>query len=246
MAIYLGENKITLAGTNDGYMINGRLLVTKNYSFPLSATNFSSLTPSTTAQALTLPATTYSSSSSSVQCIRIGEAYDGIILNRDIYDYIVFTFVQIDHNYGSNNMNSTLHTVRTAYGRDYHYGKSYRNIDANTGILTTAVNKGGSYIGSTNPLLYQKANNTYAITTNSYGIYGTASAGFNSTNNKDYLYIQASGFYVKASDSYCPVASLQQISPADTIITISCEVYEGDHNAYGHYFTKAYDLVTNH
>lgn len=246
MGLYLGTDKVSLAGTNGGYMINGRLIATKDYSFPLSDTNFSSLTPSTTAQNLTLPATAYSSSGTSVQCIRIGEAYDGTIINRQIYDYVVFVFVQVDHNYGSNNMNSTLHMVRTAYGRDYQYGKSYRTINANTGILTTTLNTNGSYIGTTNPMLYQKADNTYVVTTGNYGIYGTASASFTSANSKDYLYIQASGFKVVASDTYCPVASLQQINPTNTIITVSCEVYEGDHSAYGHYFTKAYDLVTNH
>ena len=40
MAIYLGTNKLTLAGTDGGYMINGRLIKTFTYSFNLGQTNF--------------------------------------------------------------------------------------------------------------------------------------------------------------------------------------------------------------
>ena len=62
MAIYLGTDKVRLSGTNGGYGLNGRLLLTKTYSINLGQTNYSSLTPSTTSQNLTLPATTYSTS----------------------------------------------------------------------------------------------------------------------------------------------------------------------------------------
>ena len=90
MAIYLGTNEVSFAGPNGGFMLNGRLIATKEYEFKLSDTNYSSLTISTTAQTLTLPATTYSSASTSIICYRLGQDYDGTVINLYNHDYVIF------------------------------------------------------------------------------------------------------------------------------------------------------------
>ena len=90
MAIYLGTNEVSLAGPNGGFMLNGRPIATKEYEFKLSDTNYSSLTISTTAQTLTLPATTYSSANTSITCYRLGQDYDGTVIDLYNHDYVIF------------------------------------------------------------------------------------------------------------------------------------------------------------
>lgn len=246
MALYLGTNEVGLAGPFGGYMINGRLIAEKTYSFNLGQTNYSSLTPTTTAQALTLPATTYTiNASTSVQVIRIGQDFDGTIIDRNTHDYVVFCYVVINYNYGNNNVSSAPHIIRSVYGRDFQGGKYRNTINSSNGQLNDTYTKGSSYITSATSFLYQKADGTYAITTGTQGIYGQASASVTTAGGHDYFYIQASGFSVKANDSYCPVDSLTAINPANTIITISCEVYEGDRSSYTNIYDKIFQLAAN-
>ena len=113
MSIYLGTDLVTLAGPDAGFLEGGRLIAKKTYSFKLSDTNFSSLTLSTTAQNLTLPATDYTTTGQTTTTVyQIGEDYDGTIINRSLYNYNVFYETKITYDYGSNNMSSTLHAIR--------------------------------------------------------------------------------------------------------------------------------------
>ena len=223
MAIYLGTNKISNARkTNGGYMINGRLLTTKTYTFNLGQTNYSSLTPTTTAQALTLPATTYTTSpSTSITCLRVGENYDGTIIDRNNHDYTIFCYLIIDYNYGSNNVASTIHGIRSAYARDFQAGKYRSMADSSTGILISSYSKSSGSMNGVNCLLCQDANNTYGMV-GSFGIYGTcyASAAVGGTPVKDYFNLTCSAFKVRASTAYCPVEALNAINPAGTIVTV--------------------------
>ena len=249
MAIYLGTNKVSNAGTNGGYMINGRFLTTKTYTFNLGQTNYSSITPTTTAQALTLPATVYSTSpSTSITCLRVGENYDGTIIDRNDHDYVIFCYLTIDYNYGSNNVASTIHGIRFAYAKEYPEGKYRNSVNASTGILTNTYTKGSNIVGGTTTvLLYRKANNTYAIKDGSNGIYGACSASMSSegTPLKDYISLTCNGFNVKANTSYCPVEALKAINPAGTIVTVQWDIYEGDRSSYTNVYDKAYELVAN-
>lgn len=248
MSIYLGSNKVALAGTNGGFMINGRLLTTQTYSFNLGQTNYNELVAniSTTAQAITLPATDYSSAGSSIICIRVGEDYGNITIDRTKYDYVIFSTVQINYDYGSNNVSSTIHPVRFAYSRDFQEGRYINSVDSSTGVRSSTLTFNNSNITATGALLYQKANNTYAIyNTYSYGIYGISTPSIATLDNKDIINITASGFAVKAHNSYCPVASLQAVNPSTTIITIACEIYEGDKSSYGNIYNRAYELAAN-
>lgn len=248
MAIYLGSNEVTFAGLGGGgYMPNSRELITKTFNFTLADTNYSSITStiSTTAQTLTLPATSYSSAGTSITCFRIGADYDGTVIDQDNHDYIgLFTCV-IDYDYGINDLSGTIHGIRSAAATDYHRGKYY-TINTATGKLNTIHTLSGSYIGSYIPLLYQKANGTYNTTT-SQGIYHASSGPtiFDFSNSANYVNLKCSNITVKAHASYCPVESLQAISPSATTIRCTWTLYEGDKNMYSNYYATAYELVAN-
>lgn len=246
MAIYLGTNQVGV-NTNfnpNGYLKNGRLLTTKTYSFNLGQTNFSSITPTTSTQNLTLPATDYSSAGTSITCIRVGQTYDGTIIDRTAHDYYIFRQYIINYNYGNNNVSGTIHPIRGAGGYDYIYGHYCSGVDSSTGIATDTYSYSSTTTTSITPMLYQKADNTYAITT-SQGIYGGASAAsYTNDSNGAYFNLSFSSFYVKYNNSYCPLAALQAINPSNTIVTITWYIYEGDESLYSKIYT-AYDLVKN-
>ena len=248
MAIYLGTNEVSLAGPPDGYLLNGRLIATKTYSFNLGQTNYSSVEKTTTQVNLTLFTTEYTTTAgTTVTCFRLGENYDGTIIDRNAHDYIVFCNSVINYNYGSNNVSSTIHGIRSAFARDFQGGKYINNVNASTGQLGTSYTKNNSYITSCYPLLYQKADNTYGITTTSCGIWHNNSgpATFATTNSKDYLDLKCGAFAVKANDSYCPVAALQAINPANTTVQVTWYVYEGDRTMYTNIYETAYRLAAN-
>ena len=248
MAIYLGTNKISNAGTNGGYMLNGRLLTTKTYTFNLGQTNYSSLTPTTTAQNLTLPATTYTTSpSTTITCFRVGEDYDGTVINKDDHDYIIFSYLTIDYNYGSNNVTSTIHGIRSVYATESPEGKYRDSVNPSTGILTNTYTQSINIVGGSKTiLLYRKADNTYAINSSPNGIYGTCSVLASwFLSSEDYFDLICSGFKVKANASYCPVEALNAINPAGTIVTVQWDIYEGDRSSYTNVCDKAYELAAN-
>lgn len=244
MAIYLGTNRISPAGTNGGFMLNGHLLRTKTYSFNLGQTNFSSITPTTSTQSLILPATDYSSASTSITCLRVGKTYDGTVIDRTAHDYYIFRQYVINYNYGSNNVSGTIHPIRGTGASDYIYGHYCNGINSSTGIATDTYTYNNTSSTNTYPMLYQKADNTYAIIT-SQGVYGGSTAASYTTNSSgDYLNLNFSSFAVKYNDSYCPLAALQAINPANTIVTITWEIYEGDVDQYSKIYS-VYDLVKN-
>lgn len=247
MAIYLGTNKVELGGTDGtGFMPGGKLLATKTYSFNLGQTNYSSITPTTTAQSLTLPATDFTAAGTTMTCFKVGEAFDGTVINRDLHDYIVLFTTVITYNYGTNNVSSTIHGIRSSFTRDYHEGKYKATLDSSTGQLTYLYTKGGGYITSVAPFLYQKANNTYALTT-SQGIYhsGSTICSFSTSNGKDYIDLKCGAYSVKYSDTQCPLASLQAINPTNTIVQCTWYIYEGDKSMYTNIYNTAYELVAN-
>ena len=248
MAIYLGENEVQYTGLAGGYMVNGKLLTSKTYTFNLGQTNYGSLTPSTTAQNLTLPATTYTASpAATIVCFRLGENYDGTIINRDEHDYVVFSQVKIDFNYGTNNVNSTIHGVRFAYARDNQEGKYRAGINASTGNLTSTYTKNAGNVTTSSILLYQKADNTYAFRAAAVGIFGAPDATFNSggTPAKDYIDLRCTAFKVQGNATYFPVEALTALNPANTTITVTWQVYEGDKSSYSNIINTAYELAAN-
>ena len=245
MGLYLGTNEVTLAGPNDGFMTNGKLIATKNYEIKLSDTNFSSLTPSTTAQTLTLPATDYSSAGTSVTCFKLGEDYDGTIIDPYHHDYIVYYENVVEFVYSSS-VSGTIHGIRTVYTRDFQHGRCYSSIDSSTGKLTSSLSAtGSSYVGSRAVLLYQKADNTYAFYSTAYGVYAAPTpAAISTSNNKGYINLNLSSVSVRGHDTYFPVAAITALNTTNTKIKNTWYVYEGDKSMYGRIY-EAYALAAN-
>lgn len=245
MAIYLGTNKVDLAGLQPGnqlgYMGNSKLIAEKTYSFNLGQTNYSSLTVSTTSQTLTLPATTYTTSpSTSINVFRVGEDYDGIIIDRELHDYVSIGEGKIEYAYTQpdNVMNSLVHGIKTSMCRDYQYGKHY--TVSSTGELNTSKNYGGSYFSGQAVLLYKKTDGTYSTTT-SYGIYSTSTPVIAYVDaTKDYLNLQLSSISVRAHATYFPVDAMNYIDPTNTILTFTWHIYEGDSNVFSRIYQTAY------
>ena len=152
----------------------------------------------------------------------------------------------INYNYGSNNMASTIHGIRSAYVKDAQEGKYRSSVVSATGQQTTTYTKNVSYITNCTPLLYQKADNTYGVTT-SNGIYhsGSTITSFSTANGADYIDLKYGAISVKANDSYCPVASLTKISPAATTVSCTWYIYEGDRSMYSTINDRAYELAAN-
>lgn len=246
MAIYLGTNKVDMAGLQPGnqlgYMGNSKLIAEKTFSFLLSNTNYSSLTISTTAQTLTLPATTYTTSpSTSINVFRVGEDYDGTIIEKDLHDYVCIGEGQIEYAYTQSDsvMNGLVHGIKTSTCRDYQYGKHY--TISSTGELSTSKSYGGTYLTSQALLLYKKTDGTYA-TTSTYGIYTTSCPIISYVDAaKDYLNLQLSSISVRAHATYFPVDVMNYIDPTKTTLTFTWHIYEGDSNVFSRIYQTAYD-----
>lgn len=247
MAIYLGTNKISPVGPN-AFLTNGHLLTTKTYSFNLGQTNYSSITPTTSQQSLNLFTTAYTTTvGTSIICYRLGSSYDGTEINRYNNDYVILGKAVVEYNYGTNNVTSTIHGIRSTYARDYYFTRYTTSINSSTGQIGTSIGNqtGGTYTNSCTPYLYQKVDNTYAITT-SQGIYvGGASASLSGSAGAEYMDLTFGPLYVKYNDSYCPLTCLQAINPSQTIINITWEVYEGSRNSLGWIYNESYRLAFN-
>jgi hypothetical protein len=200
-------------------MLNGHLITSKTTTFNLGQTDFADKTPTTSNQTLKLPVTTYTTTAStSATFFKIGEAFDGTIIDTAAHDYVVFASWVINFNYGSNNVSNTIHGIRNAGAKDYQYGLNNYTINSTTGTGTPG-SKSGSYITSPSILLYQKADNTYAATTNTYGVFGSTPGIASISSNV--ISLQFSSLTIRYSDTYFPLAALQAIDPANTTITIN-------------------------
>lgn len=245
MPIYLGENRVSLSSPDAGFLQGGYLVAKKTYSFNLSQTNFSSITPTTSAQNLTLPATDYSAAGTTITCLRVGEN-DGIVVDRSTGDYTFYCEVKINHSYGNNDISSINHGIRYVSAQEIQY-TAYRNtFDAQTGILKAdRVVTTGTHVTSKTILLYQKANNEYVIYGGNSGIYGTASADFGTTNGITYINLKCTTFKVQGNATYFPVDSFSYIDPSQTTIDVTWYIYKGGHNSYGNMLERCNELVSN-
>lgn len=247
MALYLGTNQVDIMGPSEGFMKNGRLIATKNFEFKLSDTNFSSITPTTTAQSLNFPATDYSVAGTSVTCFRLGSQYDGTIIDPSNHDYVVF-FESVAEFAYSSSVSGTIHGIRGVYTRDFQHGRYRNSIDSSTGMINTSSlsTTGSTYLTSRSLLLYQKADNTYAVYTTAYGVYlaPTPAAIVGSNASSGYINLNLASMSVRAHDSYFPVAAIQALNTTNTKIKNTWYVYEGDQSMYGKIYS-AYELVAN-
>lgn len=250
MAVYLGSNKVGINFITEkpddqyGFLKNSQLIKTVTYDLPLSSTNFSSLTPTTSSQNLTLPTSPYTTTAgTSVTIARIGENFDGTIINRAEHDYVImsegywtYTFTQSEAT-----MNTMIHGVKSGMCRDYQEG-SYYGISS-AGQLNTTSSTTSTYCTSQCLLLYRKTNGTYA-STSTYGINTTNTTGsFNSSGGKDYIDLKIASVSIRAHDSYFPVAAMQYIDPTKTTLHFIFKIYEGDKSVISTIYSTAYNYL---
>lgn len=250
MSVYLGLNKVGPSFTTEkpddqyGFLKNSQLIKTVTYDLPLSSTNFSSLTPTTSNQNLTLPTTVYTTTAgTSIVVARVGEDYDGTIINRTNYDYVIisegywtYAFTQ-----SAETMNTMIHGIKTGMCRDYQEG-SYYGISS-TGQLNATSSTTGTYCTNQCVTLYRKTNGTYA-STSSYGITTSGTTGgFSTSNGKDYINLSVASVAIRAHASYFPVEAMQYIDPANTTLHFVFKIYQGDKSVISTIYKTAYDYI---
>lgn len=250
MALYLGTNQVQLTQPNDGFMMGGHLIATKTYNFNLGQTQFSTITPSTSSQSIPLFTTTYTTTvGNSATCYRIGGTYGAPVINTQLFAYLIFYECVVNYNYGSNNVASTIHGIRSAVGRVFAIDHYY-TIASATGALSTTFSVGTGSGFTYNNYLYQKANNTYAAyASTAYGVFpsgsGVASRGGTSGASNEYLNLIIPGLNVRLNSTYCPAASIQALVPASTTISCQWKVYEGNQTAYRDTIARSFELIAN-
>lgn len=250
MAVYLGSNKVGPSFTTEkpddqyGFLKNSQLIKTVTYDLPLSSTNFSSLTISTTSQNLTLPATTYTTTpSTTITVAKSGEDYDGIIIDRANHDYVVIGEGYWTYVYTQNEatMNTMIHGIKSGMCKDSQTGWYYQiNTD---GTLKTTPSFTSGYCTGQCYHLYRKVNGQYA-TISTYGINVTgASASFSTSNNKDYIDFTLGSATVRAHASYFPVDAMNYIDPNNMTLHFIWKVYEGDKNVVSTIYKTVYNYI---
>lgn len=247
MGIYLGTNEVSLAGTNgNGFMVNGRPIATKTYTLKLSDTNFASITASTATTTLTLPATSYTTTASTtITCFKLGPDGDGTPIDLVAHDYVVFFEAVTNYNY-STTVAGTIHGIKSVFTRDAQGGRYHSSVIANTGALnTTTATYSNTYTTNTSKLLYQKADNTYAVYSTNYGFYcNPTPVQFGRTNNRSYIELRLASVCIRGNDSYFPVTAINALNPTNTTMTCTWYVYEGDKSIVGQVNERALELVT--
>lgn len=237
MAVYLGSNEVSISGTvldsQPGFMQNSKLIAEKTYSFTLADTNYSSLTPSTTSQNLTLPATTYTTTpSTTITCLKLGESYDGTVIDRENHDYVIIGNIKVVVAYttipsGSCQMNY----VAT---RDYQIGKYPSSINSTTGEFTSMYSS-GTYCTTASLGVFKNAAGNY-ISQSGYGIKGGyASASISSgapSASINYIDLKIQNFSIQAQATYMPVENFAMINPTNTTFVATWKIYEGDRSIY--------------
>lgn len=231
MGVYLGSNKVGVNSVSmipsEGFIQNGKLIAEKTYSFKLSDTDYDSKTISTSSQALILPATTYTANpNSTIICHKIGENYDGTVINYDNFDYIVHFTAYWDFVYTQTDsiMNNLIHGKKYAYICFYYPAKWY-------GINTDGTKKSSLSTSSSDHLynsrfLYRKVDGTYGTNT-TYGIY------FNSSSNisvySDVINLGLSNLYTRSNESYFQLEAMNYIKSSDITMNFAWKIYQGDH-----------------
>lgn len=242
MAIYLGTNQVGV-NTNIGpsgqlaFMKNGNLLTTKTYSFKLSDTNYSSITPSTTSQTLTLPATTYTTNGgTSIICHKIGQSYDGTIIKytSDLDTKFYMIFMQESHDYAYTVGDSTLNTIPYGIKTNFYYiNVPYRY---STSYPITSYGTSSSSSIYTNGTLY-KENNAYK-SSSGIGIYVNSSSQISIQSN--YIDLKISSLTVRADTSKFAVDALNYLNPSNITFNITWKVYQCEDNPYLYIYKRLY------
>lgn len=210
-----------------------QLLYTATYTLPLSSTNYSSLTPSTSSQTLTQPATSYTTSASTSPTYdRWGSAYhSGSALDFSQYNYLVVSeqYVNIAYTTTESTM-SLAHAVGFGSVYIYSIGQYPRASSGNiiyptptTYGTTTAASCGGYY-----SLEFRNASNTKQIAQTTYGMSAspqTPSFATTSSLTSSYINFRAPTWSIRTSTAYMNQNAWQYIDAANTTLYVKQRLY---------------------
>lgn len=227
------------SGTNAAWFggENPILLFTKEVEWALSDTNYSSLTPSTTNQYLTLPATSYSSANQNVILDRWGNGYNGgtalnfaeynYVVIYDIFTPVVYTTEESTMALGHQQVMTSSIIIPIAQKPRYSSSIIYYPSDTVSGATsTTPITCSGYW--------YRTASNVQAYyTTTNYGvggIYTTPSVSLQSSASLTpaYIYFYSGSFRVCANATYMNVSAFDYVNPDETKIHERIKLYQVD------------------
>ena len=240
MALYLGSTPVSMVIPNTrpwwSYGTNPKFLYEANYQCTLADTDYSTLTPSTSAQSLKFPATTYTASANTnVVFDRYGSGYhNGEALDFLQYDYYVLADYLIHVAYtGTESTMGATHTVKDTYTAIIY---PYRNFTVSNSVVTNGISTNNTItIGYTGigRLWYRNASNAIvAYGSQAYGFYFTPSVFTLSASNRtvpiNYLNFRTPTLSMRANNTYHILASFNSVDATNTIIKIRQRLYRTD------------------
>lgn len=209
-----------------------QLMHTATYTLPLSSTNYSSLTPSTSSQTLTQPATSYTTSAStSVIYDRWGSSYSGVALDFGSYNYLVVSEYYVNIAYTTTESSMGLaHESGYGYVQVHSIGQYPRASNGtiiystSTTAGTSSVNTASSYYG----LVYRNASNTKYLVSATYGLYITPQAptlASTSTLTSNYINFRSPTWAMRTSSTYMNQSAWQYVNPTNTVLHVKQRLY---------------------
>ena len=209
------------------------LLYTATYTLPLSSTNYSSLTPSTSNQTLTQPATSYTTSAStSVTYDRWGSSYHGgAALNFGEYNYLVVSeyYIYIGYTTVESSM-GLAHEVGYGYVQIHSIGQ-YPRVSGGNIIYPTPTTYGNTTVNASSyyySLEYRNASNVKAIAQTTYGLYlspQTPTLASTSSLTSSYINFRSPTWSMRTSTTYMNQNAWQYVNPARTMLHVKQRLY---------------------
>ncbi len=216
---------------------NPEFIYETTYNCKLNDTNYSSKTPSTTAQALYWPATTYTTSGTGLQYPtfdRYGTGYhNGEPLDFSKYDYFVLEDYIADIKYTVDEAAmGALHSIKATQSGFSHLYESFKTTSGNI-IIPTDTIIGTATMATQNfyGIWYRNASNVLNFARQGYGIYFTqVGPSFSSTSYLavPYINFRLPYVYIRGHNSYHPVSSFTNIDTENTQIKVRMRLYKID------------------
>lgn len=207
--------------------LNPTRLYETTYTMTLDQTNFASKTPSTSAQALTLPATSYSSAATRVIFDRWGTSYhSGSKLDFANYDYFILSKQMVNIAYTSDESSLGInHSLQHQQIYLFPIGQSYR-IASNAVVHATSSTAGTTRAHSMAIVgtVYRNSSNNLGMgASTSYGIYPTPSApAFQSTSalTSTYISFYSPYWYIRThASTYMAAGAWAYVDAENTTMT---------------------------
>ena len=201
---------------------NATLLYTANYDVKLSDTNYSSLTPSTSSQYLTLPATAYSSAGTSVTYDEYSCSVD---LTSKVLVFVIDCYTDMAYTTDESTM-GLIHQMADGKTAVFYMGRGVNSSGA-TAVYQSTINLSSSR----GFMISRSSNNTsFLNTTALYGVFtSTSSPGYTmSGNTVIQVNFKIANCGIRASNSYMETGAFAYIDAANTHLKHRTKLYMVD------------------